>query len=57
MSNVSNGGIVRLDIDPIVELIVGVLIVRRDLRPPWVKTYDDAREYAEAWAKRLRSKI
>jgi hypothetical protein len=42
-------------IDPLVEVIVGLLIVRPDQRPSWVKTYDDAREYAETWAKHLRS--
>lgn len=49
----ANGG--RIHLDPLVEVIVGLLIVRDDLRPRWVKTYDDAREYAEAWAKRLRN--
>ena len=43
-----------LRIDPLVEVIVGLLIVRPDQRPAWVKTYDDARKYAEHWAKRLR---
>lgn len=52
MSGVPNGGRIRLD--PLVEVIVGLLIVRPDQRPSWVKTYDDARRYAESWARRLR---
>jgi len=55
MSEASNT--TKLRIDPLVEVIIGLLIVHPDQRPSWVKTYDDARNYAEHWSKRLRSQL
>ena len=49
-----NQNIEYLQIDPLAEVIIGLLIVRADLRPARMQTYDDARRFAEMWSRRLR---
>lgn len=55
MSGVTPNTPITLKIDPLVEVIVGLLIVRPEFRGG-IETYDQARQYAEAWARKLRGR-
>lgn len=55
VSGVTPNTPITLKIDPLVEVIVGLLIVRPEFRGG-IETYDQARQYAEAWARKLRGR-